>query len=98
MKIIYHPDKDNINIDILSYLIYLYLKILEDDDNKGIYEFIIIIIRINISIFKIFKEKYSKDKYFLLIYENIKKKFIIKEIIFIKDLSNNIILSFYIFK
>ena len=98
MKIIYHPDKDNINIDILSYLIHLHLKILEDNDNKEIYGFIIIIIGINISIFKVFEEEYSKDKYFLLIYENIKKKLIIKEIIFIKDLSNNIILLFYIFE
>jgi hypothetical protein len=63
------------NIDILSHLINLYMMIyIESDNNKGIYNFIIIIIRFNISILHSLEEGYKINKYLLLIYNNIKKK------------------------
>jgi hypothetical protein len=98
VKIIYRPGKDNINADALSCLTHLRSKILEGDDNEGVYGFIVTITGISASTLKAFEEGYSKDKHFSLIYENIKKKLAVREAALVKDLPSDTVLPFHTFE
>jgi hypothetical protein len=78
LKVIYRPGKDNVNADALSCLITLrnsqMAKPPENDDDKGIYSFMVMTVALSTQTLAKIENGYKSDPHLCLVYHNVKEK------------------------
>ena len=98
IKVVYRPGKDHVNAKALSRLIHLRTERHPDNDDDGVYGFIVTVVGLSMTTLRKLEEGYTKDAHLSLIYNNLRARLDRKDEILSQEIPDDEVLPANIFQ